>query len=215
MTTVFVLAVLWLIVVVPMIVRRNDERRRERSVDGFGRAMRALGHGSSVSARAVEWGLSGIEFGVNIPGTVGGAVKMNANAYGGQLAEVLEWVDVCGPEGRDRRAPAELGFAYRSSNLESGEVVSAASFALQEGDAAAIKATMAEMRGRRRSLSRANLGLRAQRRGAGVSRAGRRDAQKGNAIRYYETCARASFWSMRTALAAAVLRLQEPWAVTV
>ncbi len=43
MTTVFVLAVLWLIVVVPMVVRRNDERRRERSVDGFGRAMRALG----------------------------------------------------------------------------------------------------------------------------------------------------------------------------
>jgi hypothetical protein len=43
MTTVFVLAVLWLIVVVPMIVRRNDEKRRERSVAGFGRAMRALG----------------------------------------------------------------------------------------------------------------------------------------------------------------------------
>jgi membrane protein implicated in regulation of membrane protease activity len=43
MMTVFVLAVLWLIVVVPMVVRRNDERRRERSVDGFGRAMRALG----------------------------------------------------------------------------------------------------------------------------------------------------------------------------
>jgi len=43
MMTVFVLAVLWLIVVVPMLVRRNDERRRERSVDGFGRAMRALG----------------------------------------------------------------------------------------------------------------------------------------------------------------------------
>jgi hypothetical protein len=43
MTTVFVLAVLWLIVVVPMLVRRKDERRRERSVDGFGRAMRALG----------------------------------------------------------------------------------------------------------------------------------------------------------------------------
>ncbi|MDP9091795.1 MAG: hypothetical protein M3N95_02340 [Actinomycetota bacterium] len=43
MTTVFVLAVLWLIVVVPMVVRRRDERRRERSVEGFGRAMRALG----------------------------------------------------------------------------------------------------------------------------------------------------------------------------
>lgn len=43
MMTVFVLAVLWLIVVVPMIFRRHDERRREKSVDGFGRAMRALG----------------------------------------------------------------------------------------------------------------------------------------------------------------------------
>ncbi|MDT4975508.1 MAG: hypothetical protein QOG98_1266, partial [Pseudonocardiales bacterium] len=42
MMTVFILAVLWLIVVVPMVVRRNDERRRDRSVDGFGRAMRAL-----------------------------------------------------------------------------------------------------------------------------------------------------------------------------
>lgn len=43
MMTVFVLAVLWLIVVVPMIFRRQDERRREKSVDGFGKAMRALG----------------------------------------------------------------------------------------------------------------------------------------------------------------------------
>ncbi len=43
MMTVFVLAVLWLIVVVPMLVRRGDERRRDRSVDRFGRSMRALG----------------------------------------------------------------------------------------------------------------------------------------------------------------------------
>ena len=53
MMTVFVLAVLWLIVVVPMIFRRHDERRREKSVDGFGRSMRALGrraHGSDARA---------------------------------------------------------------------------------------------------------------------------------------------------------------------
>src|SRR5664279_6271082 len=43
MMTVLVLAVLWLVVVVPMIFRRHDERRREKSVDGFGKAMRALG----------------------------------------------------------------------------------------------------------------------------------------------------------------------------
>ena len=50
------------------------------------------------AAHAARAGLSGLEFGVNIPGTVGGAVKMNANAYGGDLARVLEWVD-------DRRPP--------------------------------------------------------------------------------------------------------------
>ena len=58
----------------------------------------------SASAKAAGWGLAGIEFGVNIPGTAGGAVKMNANAYGGQLAEVLEWVDVFTATGRERRA---------------------------------------------------------------------------------------------------------------
>lgn len=52
MTTVFVLAVLWLIVVVPMIVHRYDERRRERSVDGFGRAMLALGQRNTAGTRA-------------------------------------------------------------------------------------------------------------------------------------------------------------------
>jgi len=53
MITVFVLAVLWLIVVVPMLFRRHDERSRERSVDGFGRSMRALGrraHSSNTRA---------------------------------------------------------------------------------------------------------------------------------------------------------------------
>jgi hypothetical protein len=52
LTTVFVLAVLWLIVVVPMLVRRNDIRRRERSIDVFGRAMQTLGRRPSVSAPA-------------------------------------------------------------------------------------------------------------------------------------------------------------------
>jgi hypothetical protein len=50
--TVFVLAVLWLIVVVPMVVRRNDERKRDRSVAGFGQAMRALGRRSPASDAA-------------------------------------------------------------------------------------------------------------------------------------------------------------------
>ncbi|HWM64905.1 MAG TPA: UDP-N-acetylmuramate dehydrogenase [Solirubrobacterales bacterium] len=103
----------------------------------------------SAAAKAAGWGLSGIEFGVNIPGTVGGAVKMNANAYGGQLAEVLEWVDVCAPGGSERRSPDRLDFAYRSSNLGPHEVVAHASFALRPGEPGAIKAAMASMRERR------------------------------------------------------------------
>jgi UDP-N-acetylmuramate dehydrogenase len=103
----------------------------------------------SAAAKAAGWGLAGLEFGVNIPGTVGGAVKMNANAYGGQLAEVLEWVDVCTAGGLDRRLPERLGFGYRSSNIGAGEVVARASFKLEPGDPEAIKATMAGMRERR------------------------------------------------------------------
>ena len=104
----------------------------------------------SASAKAAGWGLAGLEFGINIPGTVGGAVRMNANAYGGELGEVLEWVDVATAAGIDRRAPAELGLSYRRSNLGPGEVVARASFALSQGEPEAIKAVLAEMRGWRR-----------------------------------------------------------------
>ncbi|MEA2152575.1 MAG: UDP-N-acetylmuramate dehydrogenase, partial [Solirubrobacteraceae bacterium] len=77
----------------------------------------------AVAAAAARAGLSGIEFGVSIPGTVGGAVRMNANAYGGELAAALEWVDVVTAAGVERRVPAQLGFAYRRSNIAPGEVV--------------------------------------------------------------------------------------------
>src|SRR4051812_49851133 len=78
------------------------------------------------SARAARWGLTGLEFGVNIPGTVGGAVKMNANAYGGDLSRVLDWVDVARADGLERRAPDQLGFEYRRSNLAAGAGVAGA-----------------------------------------------------------------------------------------
>jgi UDP-N-acetylenolpyruvoylglucosamine reductase len=103
----------------------------------------------AVAAGAARAGLSGIEFGVNIPGTVGGAVRMNANAYGGELARVLDWVEIVTAEGARRRGPAELGFAYRRSNIEPGQVVARACFALSSSDVATVKATLAEMRARR------------------------------------------------------------------
>ncbi len=104
----------------------------------------------SAAAKAAGWGLSGLEFGINIPGTAGGAVRMNANAYGGRLAEVLEWVDVCTPSGVERREPEALGFAYRSSNLDPGEVVARAGFRLEHADPDDVRATLAGMRERRR-----------------------------------------------------------------
>ena len=103
------------------------------------------------AARAARAGLSGLEFGVNIPGTVGGAVKMNANAYGGDLARVLEWVEVATPAGSERRTPDELGFRYRRSNLGDREIVAGASFALSPADPEGVKATLAEMRAARKA----------------------------------------------------------------
>ncbi|HEY3193154.1 MAG TPA: UDP-N-acetylmuramate dehydrogenase [Solirubrobacterales bacterium] len=104
----------------------------------------------SAAAKAAGWGLTGLEFGVNIPGTVGGAVRMNANAYGGELGRVLEAVTVCAAAGAELRRPEELGFRYRGSDLGEREVVASASFALAEANPAEVKATMAEMRRRRK-----------------------------------------------------------------
>jgi len=119
------------------------QREGQRLVCGGGARLPA------VAARAARDGLSGIEFGVNIPGTVGGAVRMNANAYGGELARVLEWVEVVAGDELERRAPAELGLGYRRSSLADGEIVVRASFALTAADPVAVAATLASMRTRR------------------------------------------------------------------
>jgi len=103
------------------------------------------------AARAARAGLSGLEFGVNIPGTVGGAVKMNANAYGGDLSRVLEWAEVASAAGSELRPPEQLGFSYRRSNLGPREIVARASFALAPAEPESVKATLARMRSQRRA----------------------------------------------------------------
>jgi UDP-N-acetylmuramate dehydrogenase len=109
------------------------------------------------SARAARDGLTGLEFGVNIPGTVGGAVKMNANAYGGNLADALEWVEVATPSGAEKRTPKDLGFSYRRSNLKPREVVARASFLLSPAEPESVKATLADMRERRKEAQPAGI----------------------------------------------------------
>jgi UDP-N-acetylenolpyruvoylglucosamine reductase len=103
----------------------------------------------ALAASAARAGLSGIEFGVNIPGTVGGAVRMNANAYGGELERVLEWVEIATATGVERRAPAELGLGYRRSSLRDGEIVARARLLLVPADPREVTARIAELRDRR------------------------------------------------------------------
>ena len=96
--------------------------------------------------------LSGMEALRGIPGTLGGAVTMNAGAYGTEMKDVLDSVDVLTPEGELRTlTPAELALGYRHSVIpERGYVVVAATLALRKGDPAEIKARMADFQNRRK-----------------------------------------------------------------
>lgn len=96
--------------------------------------------------------LSGMEALRGIPGTLGGAVAMNAGAYGTEMKDVLYSVDVLTPEGELRTlTPAELALGYRHSVIpERGYVVVAATLALRKGDPAEIKARMADFQNRRK-----------------------------------------------------------------
>jgi UDP-N-acetylmuramate dehydrogenase len=105
-------------------------------------------------ARAAE--LGGIEFVCAIPGTVGGAIWMNAGAYGGDIAGVLERALVADEQGTRWLTPAELGLRYRSSGLRHGQVVARAELRLEPRPLAEIKATVAEMQARRKDAQPTN-----------------------------------------------------------
>ncbi len=102
---------------------------------------------------AQENGLSGLEFAYGIPGSVGGAVFMNAGAYGGEVKDVITSVRAMDRSGTVTEYPAEkLDFAYRHSRFSnSGEIVLTADFKLKSGDKAQIKAVMEDILERRRS----------------------------------------------------------------
>jgi len=85
-----------------------------------------------------------------IPGTIGGAVTMNAGCYGTYVADVLEAVTVVGRDGQVAELPAEnLDLAYRHSNLPQGAVIVAATFAPPHGDPDALRHRMSEQLARR------------------------------------------------------------------
>ena len=106
--------------------------------------------------RARAASLGGFEFACAIPGTAGGGVWMNAGAYGGDIAGVLERALVADASGSSWRTPEELGLEYRRSALRPGEVVVATEFRLRPRPVEEIKATVAEMQAARKAAQPTN-----------------------------------------------------------
>ncbi|MCU0886714.1 MAG: UDP-N-acetylmuramate dehydrogenase [Rubritepida sp.] len=104
---------------------------------------------ATIAEHAAAAGLTGLEFLCGIPGSLGGAVAMNAGAYGAELRDVLDWAEVATPEGLRRLDAAALGLSYRHSALPPRGVVVRARLRAQPGDPARIAARMAEIRGAR------------------------------------------------------------------
>src|SRR5205085_6147633 len=106
--------------------------------------------------RARAAGLGGFEFACAIPGTIGGGVWMNGGAYGGDFAHVLERALVASADGIGWLAPAELGLAYRHSELRHGQVVVQAELRLHPRDPGEIKAEVRELNARRKDAQPTN-----------------------------------------------------------
>lgn len=100
---------------------------------------------------AANHGLGGLEFAHGIPGTVGGGVYMNAGAYGGEIGQVCESVEVMEPDGSVRQYTAgEMDFSYRHSRLEEqGGIVISALFQLKPEAPEEIRARMKELQSKR------------------------------------------------------------------
>ncbi|WP_072889883.1 UDP-N-acetylmuramate dehydrogenase [Ornithinibacillus halophilus] len=106
-----------------------------------------------VSREALKQTLTGLEFACGIPGSVGGALYMNAGAYGGEIKDVLESTIVVDQDGELLSLKAEdLDLSYRTSNIpDNGYIVLEATFALQEGNYEEIKAVMDDLTFKRES----------------------------------------------------------------
>ena len=121
-------------------------QEREELVGGGGVLL------SRLSSAAQELGLTGLEFASGIPGTVGGALTMNAGAYGGEMAQVVSWVKVIDLTGKIDVLPVEdCQLSYRHSGFEDGKrLILEAGFRLKEGERETIRAAMADLAQRRR-----------------------------------------------------------------
>ena len=107
---------------------------------------------SSVCLKALSLSLTGLEFAYGIPGTAGGALYMNAGAYGGQMADVIESAECLTALGEIKTLKKEdMRLGYRSSVFKNGGlIIISLTFALKKGDKAEIKAEMDDLLNRRK-----------------------------------------------------------------
>lgn len=108
---------------------------------------------SKVAAEALEAGLTGMEFASGIPGTIGGAVFMNAGAYGGEMKDIIKEVKVLDDQGEVRvLSNEEMKLGYRTSIVkEKGYTVLSAVLELKKGEPSVIRETMEDLKNRRTS----------------------------------------------------------------
>ena len=103
---------------------------------------------STVSKEAAQRGLTGMEFAGGIPGSLGGAVYMNAGAYGGEMKDAVKSVKAISPDGMREYTSdvSELALSYRHSIFtENGDIVTEVTLELENGDKAEIEKTMREL----------------------------------------------------------------------
>jgi UDP-N-acetylmuramate dehydrogenase len=135
---------------VPGVVLRLPARGFGRiAVEADGVVAGAAALDATVAEHAAAAGLTGLEFLSGIPGSVGGAVAMNAGAYGRELKDALDWAEVATPAGLQRLDAHALDMTYRHAALPARGVVVRARFRATPGDRVAIAARMAEIRAAR------------------------------------------------------------------
>lgn len=126
--------------------------REYRSIGGAFAVVRAEAGASlaKVLAFAVDEGLTGLEFAAGIPGTVGGAVCMNAGTSGGELGDVVESVTLLSPAGTlVTRTRDEMGFGYRASSIPEGHMVLETKLVLRREDKNKIQVRVRELMDKR------------------------------------------------------------------
>jgi UDP-N-acetylmuramate dehydrogenase len=137
---------------IPGVVVRLGKAFAGIEVDGTAIHAGAAAADMNVARRAADAGIAGLEFMIGIPGTIGGALRMNAGAYGAEIRDIFESATAIDGSGAIHTlSAADMGFAYRHTDVAEDWIFTGAVLNGMPGDADAIKARMGEIQERRES----------------------------------------------------------------